>query len=103
MAKANTAVTDETEMSLPSFRDGISFNARKPDADGFIRIMDAVSGPQGQLMKLVAFEVLKRAFPNVTNDEVGKMEFEDLAPLLKVGMDGLAKLDSMGFQEISSS
>ena len=101
MTKANQAANEGEELSLPSFRDGIKFNAKKPDADGFIAIIDTLNGPQGQMMKTVAFEVLKRPFPNVTLAEVGKMEFEDFVPLLKVGLDGLNTLETMGFQEIS--
>ena len=99
MTKANQKANGE--VSLPSFRDGVAFVAKKPDADGFINIIDSLQGPQGQMMKTVAFEVLKRAFPNVTMAEVGKMEFEDFVPLLKVGLDGLKTLEDMGFQEIS--
>lgn len=99
MAKANQA--NGEEISLPSFRDGITFVAKKPDADGFINILDTTQGPQGQMLKTIAFEVLKRAFPNVTLKEVGNMEFEDFAPLLKIGMIGMQELDKMGFQELS--
>ena len=104
MVKATAAtkeIKEGVELSLPSFRDGISFMARKPNADGFIAIMDSLTGPQGQMLKTVAFEVLKRSYPDVTEKEVGNMEFEDFVPLLKVGLNGLQELDSMGFQDIS--
>lgn len=98
-----TTRTVKGELSLPSFRKGISFKPTKPDVDGFINIMDAVGGPQGVMLKAVGFEVLKRSFEDVTEAEVGKMEFEDFVPLLKIGMEGLKEIEALGFTDDSAN
>ena len=102
--KANQAVVKtegSVELSLPSFRGGVSFAAKDPDVDGFVHIIDSLEGPKGVLMKIISFEVLKRKFEDVTLEEVGKMDFSDVIPLIKIGFAAVNRLDDLGFQEIS--
>ena len=85
----NMSETDMAMSSLQSFRNGASFKMRKPNADGFIEILDAIGDRKGLVMKVVAKAVLDRSFEDVTMQEIGEMELEDLASVLNVGWDGL--------------
>ena len=95
-------MTAPSTLKLPSFRDGRSFEARQPDADGFINIMDNVDGPKGQMMKIMVFEVLKRNFAEVTMDEVGRMEFVDFMAVFAVGSATMEAMGDMGFPSAES-
>ena len=90
-------------VSLPSFRGGTEFVPRKPDADGVVAIIDALEGPKGTLFKIISYQVLKRSFEDaaikVTLKEVGRMEFEDYAPLIRIGLEAVESIDKMGFRE----
>ena len=88
-------------IALPSFRDGTEFELRSPDVDGIIEILDVKAGSKGTLIKTVALVVLRRSFEDVSLEEIGRMEFEDLGPVVKAGMEGVRKLDSLGFHKMS--
>ena len=90
-------------ISLPSFRGGIEFELRKPDADGVAAIIDATAGPKGTLFKIVAYHVLRRSLAGasikVTPKEIGRMEFADYAPLIRIGLAAVESIEDMGFRE----
>lgn len=82
MAKANKAV-DNGEVSLPSFRDGVSFTVKPLTFGGMKAVGRAGENDASQMdvMDVMLNETLKRSFPDVTAEEIDDIEQPDIVAL----------------------
>jgi len=84
------------EVSLPSFRDGISFKVRPLNFGGVKAMLSAEQSGAGDMVSVMITETLKREFPNVTEKEVDDLEQIDFVKLLELVTEankGLSEAD----------
>jgi hypothetical protein len=74
--------TTKGELSLPSFRDGISFTVRPLNFGGVRAMLSAEKLGPGDMVAVMVQETLKREFPNVTSKEVDNLEQVDFITLM---------------------
>jgi len=87
---------DTGEVSLPSFRDGISFKVRPLNFGGVKAMLRAEKAGAGDMVSVMVAETIKREFPNVTDREVDNLEQADFIKLLEMVTDvnkGLSEMD----------
>lgn len=82
-------------MKLQSFRDGIEFELKEPNVDGYMEIIEKLKGPKEMVFKLIAMNSLKRTFSDVTLEEVGRMELADMVEIIRPGIEGMDILKNM--------
>jgi len=90
------AKVDTGELSLPSFRDGISFKVRPLNFGGVKAMLSAEQHGPGDMISVMITETLKREFPNVTEKEVDDLEQVDFVKLLELVTEankGLSEAD----------
>ena len=78
------AKVDTGEISLPSFRDGISFKVLPLNFGGF-KVMgraEAEGVAPVDVLSIMVMETLKRDLPNVTVAEVDAVEMDDMLRLI---------------------
>lgn len=83
-------------ISLPSFRDGITFNVYSLNFGGTKAMMKATSGDNIEVVEVMLKETLKREFPNVEDSEINNLEQDDYILLIELITDankGLNKLN----------
>ena len=78
------AKVDTGEISLPSFRDGISFKVRPLNFGGVKAMLSAEKRGPGDMISVMITETLKREFPNVIEKEVDALEQVDFVKLLEL-------------------
>lgn len=84
------------EMSLPSFRDGISFRVRPLNFGGVRAMLSAEKLGPGDMVAVMVQETLKREFPNITMSEVDNLEQADFIKLMELVTEankGLSEAD----------
>jgi len=99
--KAKTA--DGGEISLPSFRDGISFKVRPLNFGGVKAMLSAEKLGAGDMISVMIFETFKREFPNVTSKEVDNLEQVDFIRLLELVTNANKGLSEMDFTPPTST
>ena len=89
--------TAKWEISLPSFRDGISFTVRPLNFGGVKAMLRAEKAGAGDMVSVMITETIKREFPNVTEREVDNLEQADFVKLLELVTDANKGLSEMDF------
>jgi hypothetical protein len=85
------------ELSLPSFRDGISFKVRPLNFGGVKAMLRAEKAGAGDMVSVMIMETIKREFPNTTEREVDNLEQADFIKLLELVTDANKGLSEMDF------
>lgn len=100
--KANQSARN-AEISLPSFRDGITFRVRPLNFGGVKAMLAAEKQGPGDMVSVMLMETLKREFPNVTEREVDNLEQTDFVKLLELVTDANKGLSEMDFTPPTST
>lgn len=85
------------EVSLPSFRDGVSFTVHHLCFGGFKNVMRATKIDDTESIAVMLLETLKLEFPEVKMSEVDKLEMSDFGKLLKLVMSANKNFENMDF------
>lgn len=72
-----------SSISLPSFRDGITFDVKPLNFGGTKAMIKASEGDNIQVVDVMLTETLKREFPNVEPKEIDDLEQDDYLLLIK--------------------
>ncbi len=72
-----------SSISLPSFRDGITFDVKPLNFGGTKAMIKASEGDNIQVVDVMLTETLKREFPNVEAKEVDNLEQDDYLLLIE--------------------
>ncbi len=72
-----------SSISLPSFRDGITFYVKPLNFGGTKAMIKASEGDNIQVVDVMLTETLKREFPNVEAKEVDNLEQDDYLLLIE--------------------
>ena len=91
------------EVSLPSFRDGVSFTVHPLNFGGFKAVMRAGKTVDAESIATMLHEAVKREFPEVKTSEVDKLELDDFSSLLKLVMSVNGEFKNMDFTTPTST
>ena len=72
-----------SSISLPSFRDGITFDVKPLNFGGTKAMIKASEGDNIQVVDVMLTETLKREFPNVEAKEIDNLEQDDYLLLIE--------------------
>ncbi len=72
-----------SSISLPSFRDGITFDVKPLNFGGTKAMIKASKGDNIQVVDVMLTETLKREFPNVEAKEIDNLEQDDYLLLIE--------------------
>ena len=72
-----------SSISLPSFRDGITFDVKPLNFGGTKAMIKASEGDNIQVVDVMLTQTLKREFPNVTPAEIDNLEQDDYLLLIE--------------------
>jgi len=72
-----------SSISLPSFRDGITFDVKPLNFGGTKAMIKASEGDNIQVVDVMLTETLKREFPNVEPKEIDNLEQDDYLLLIE--------------------
>ena len=72
-----------SSISLPSFRDGITFDVKPLNFGGTKAMIKASEGDNIQVVDVMLTETLKREFPNVEAREIDNLEQDDYLKLIE--------------------
>ncbi len=72
-----------SSISLPSFRDGITFDVKPLNFGGTKAMIKASEGDNIQVVDVMLTETLKREFPNVEPKEIDNLEQDDYLKLIE--------------------
>ncbi len=88
-----------SSISLPSFRDGITFDVKPLNFGGTKAMIKASEGDNIQVVDVMLTQTLKREFPNVEAREIDNLEQDDYLKLIEYITEankGLAQTDENG-------
>lgn len=88
-----------SSISLPSFRDGITFDVKSLNFGGTKAMMRATSGDNIDVVDVMLKETLKREFPNVTGAEIDNLEQDDYIKLIELITEANKGLNKLNKEE----
>lgn len=91
------------EVSLPSFRGGISFTVHPLNFGGIKELLKAEKEGPSEMVSAMLHGTLKKEFPNIEMSEIDKLEQSDFTTLLKLVTSANEGLNSMDFTTPTST
>ncbi len=88
-----------SSISLPSFRDGITFDVKPLNFGGTKAMIKASEGDNIQVVDVMLTETLKREFPNVEAKEIDSLEQDDYLLLIEYITEANKGLNDMDKNE----
>ncbi|MCK5640031.1 MAG: hypothetical protein KAJ19_04515 [Gammaproteobacteria bacterium] len=88
-----------SSISLPSFRDGITFDVKSLNFGGTKAMIKASEGDNMQVVDVMLTETLKREFPNVTPAEIDRLEQDDYLLLIEYITEANKRLNKLDEKE----
>lgn len=91
------------EVSLPSFRDGVSFTVHPLNFGGIKALLKAEKEGPAEMVSAMLLGTLRREFPEVKESEIDKLEQDDFTALLKLVTSANEGLNNMDFTTPTST
>lgn len=91
------------EVSLPSFRDGITFTVHPLNFGSIKELLKAEKEGPAEMISAMLHGTLKREFPNIEMSEVDKLEQKDFTRLLQLVTSANEDLNNLDFTTPTST